>query len=245
MKYKNLILSGLLLGSVATASDNLKQIVSDIIPGTTVSKVQYAQLNGLLKAYLPNGQILYIEPNQKLIFFGEIWTKDGVSVTELDMQNWKKELRELEESKIIGTDGTDLVKDSLKLTFGQGSKEYNFVMFTNPFCGNCVDLENFLKTKNITVYTNLLHFQGKELYNLAILDSKNPIKTIDDIQKGSFDINKYTPTIEAKQVLEKMLNKAQHFNIAFTPKVFVVDTNNKIVAIIDGADIEKTKQFIK
>ncbi|MFA6685188.1 MAG: thioredoxin fold domain-containing protein [Arcobacteraceae bacterium] len=244
MKIKNLILSGLLLGSVASA-DNLKQIVSDIIPGTTVSKVQYAQLNGLLKAYLPNGQILYIEPNQKLIFFGEIWTNDGVSVTALDTQNWQKELRELEESNIIGTDGKDLVKDSLKLTFGTGSNEYKFVMFTNPFCHNCVDLENFLKNHNITVYSNLLHFQGREAYNLAILDSKNPIKTIEDIQTNKFDISKYSPTQKSKQALEKMQQKAQHFNVTFTPKVFVIDKDNKVVSVINGADIQKTKQFIK
>jgi len=52
-------------------------LVRSIIPSTKIQKVTRSQMDGLYKAYLENGEIIYVNPFKRLIFVGEIYTTKG------------------------------------------------------------------------------------------------------------------------------------------------------------------------
>ena len=86
---KSLIMGLILIFSVAQVSyamnSNLYNKIHSVIPKTKFSKVFKSQLPGLYGVLMDNGQVVYIYPSKKLIFFGQIWTNTGKNLTSLLM----------------------------------------------------------------------------------------------------------------------------------------------------------------
>ncbi len=243
---KKLIILSLMASSLLFGSDDVQidKSIQAVIPGTTISKIERAEIDGLYKAYMPNGDLLYIEPNKKLIFFGQIWTNTGVSLTQNDTARWQEELSN-QQLKNITT--TDLTKDSLKIEFGKGSQKYEFVIFTDPECPYCKKAEEVFNNQDVTVHFNFMpldfHKHAKD-WSLDVLSSKEPAKTLEDIKAGKDVKIKHTQQAEAQ--LEKMMTLAKSLNITGTPKLFVIDKNeNKIIDVINGANIPQIQKYVK
>ena len=86
----NLLIMGLvLIFGAAQASyamnGNLYNKIHSVIPKTKFSKVFKSQLPGLYGVLMDNGQVVYVYPAKKLIFFGQIWTNTGKNLTSLLM----------------------------------------------------------------------------------------------------------------------------------------------------------------
>lgn len=223
-------------------NSTIAEQVQNTIQGTTISKVEKAEINGLYKAFMPNGDLLYIEPNQKLIFFGQIWTSTGMSLTQNDVGKWQQEIM----NKKIETFAPEKFKEfALETKFNGGSERYEVVLFTDPECPYCKQVDEYLKTKKVTVFYNYtpideLHPKAREK-SLLLIAGKNMFKKKQE--KG------VPPTLDmtkAQGVLAKMEALAKELNIVGTPKLFIIDKkDNKIAKAINGANIPQIEQYLK
>jgi thiol:disulfide interchange protein DsbC len=248
LKSKKIAISLSLLATLLSANEpNLQktpeQLVKDIIPNAPISKVEQSDISNIYKAYMPNGQILYIEPNAKIIILGEMVKPNGYSITQKDTIEWQNELQA---KQIANLTPAKLIQESLKIEFAKGSKKYDFVIFTDPECPYCQKAEEVFTSKDVTVYINFMPLdfhKNAKAWSLDILSSKNPKQTASDIKNGVY--KKYEHTKEAKEQLEKMIALATELNITGTPKLFIIDKiEKKVVDVINGADIAKMKKYL-
>lgn len=221
-----------------------KNYIQAAIPGTQFSKFEKArELEGFFKLYMDNGQIMYVNPMKEIIVFGEVWTTKGQSITQNDAIKWQQELQE---KQIDGLLPSELTADALKLEFGKGSSQYEFVVFTDPECPYCKKAEDVIIKKDVTVYINYMplsfHKNARE-WSLDILSSTNPKQILADIKSGKQVKIKHTKEAEAR--LAKMEELAKKLNVTGTPKLFVIDKNaNKIVDVINGANIPQIEKYL-
>ncbi len=219
------------------------QLIRSIIPNAPISKVETSDIPNIYKAYLQNGQILYVEPNTKIIILGEMVKPNGYSITQKDTMDWQNELQA---KQIANITPEKLTKHSLKMEFGKGSKKYEFVIFTDPECPYCQKVEEAFNDKNVAVYINFMPLdfhKNAKVWSLDVLSSKNPKQTASDIKHGTY--KKYEHTKEAKEQLEKMIALATELNITGTPKLFIIDKNEKkVIDVINGADMAKIKKYL-
>ncbi|WP_187648655.1 DsbC family protein [Nitrosophilus labii] len=238
-------LSGSILNAKTLTEEQEEALVKSIIPGTKVEKVARGEIDGFYKAYLDNGQILYINPFKRLIFVGEIYTARGTNITANDRIKWQQELTD---KKIKTLKKQELIKNAVKIVNGKGGNKYEFVIFTDPECPYCRDVESFLEENDSTIYLNFFplafHKHAKK-WSLEILSSDDPKKAFSKIRKTNKDAN-ITITNEAKEKLAKMKKLAAKLGVTGTPKIYVVEKNGtKVVDIIQGRDIPKISKYLK
>jgi len=239
-----LLSSSLLLANDINSTSETKKKIGDLLPNAMISKIELSDVTNVYKTYLPNGQILYVEPDAKLIIVGEMFKPNGFSITQFDTQKWQEEL---ETQQIANLTPEKITKNSLKVNFGKGSSKYEFVIFTDPECPYCHKAEDTFKNKNATLYVNFMpldfHKNAKQ-WSLDILSSKNPKETSENIRNGKY--TKIEHTKEALAQLDKMVEVAKELNITGTPKLFIIDkTANKVVDVINGANIPKIEKYLK
>lgn len=222
-----------------------KDLVQSIVPNTKIVKVAHTPIDGLYKAYLENGNVIYVYPYKRLIFFGEIYTNSGINLTALDRQRWQEEATKKQLSKL---DVRDLTRYSFVQKFGKGSNRYAFVVFTDPECPFCRRADKFLKDKNITIYTNFMPLSfhpHARTWSLEILSSQDKQEAFKKIRETNKDLN-ISITKQARETLKNTESLAKKLGIRGTPTFFVIDTKtNKVVDIIKGANIPKIKEWLE
>ncbi|MDL0100901.1 MULTISPECIES: DsbC family protein [Campylobacter] len=241
-------LSSLLLISSLSAATLIEEqeeaLVKGVIPSTKIEKVQRAEIDGFYKAYLANGNILYVNPFKRVIFIGELYTNTGVSLTANEREAWQSELSA---AQIKDMDLKELTQYAKKLDFNQGSKKYDFVLFTDPECPFCAKVEEHFMKNNVSVYINfypLSFHQNATKWILQILSSKDFKEAFMAIRHNQRDLDVKT-TKEAEQTLNNMKALGEKLNIQGTPKLFVVEKNtSKIIDVIDGANMQKIDSYL-
>lgn len=223
-----------------------ESLVKGVIPSTKIDKVERAEVDGFYKAFLGNGNIFYINPFKRVIFIGELYTATGDSLTANDAQKWQNELNE-KSLKSANTD--ELIKNAKKVVYGKGSKKYNFIIFTDPECPFCAKAEEFFEKNDVTVFVNffpLSFHQNAKKWSEQILSSKDIKEAMRQIRTTQKDLNGVNTSKEAENTLKAMIEVGGKIGVTGTPKLFVFDSsdNNKVVAVIDGANIEKINEFL-
>lgn len=234
----------LLLASAAMAATATQQetaLVKSILPSTNIQKVQSAEVDGLYKAYLPNGEILYVYPSKRLIFIGEIYTAEGLNLTARDKIKWQND-------QLSTLKKATLIKEALKVDFNQGSNVYEFVMFTDPCCPYCKSVQEYFEKNKVSLWVNffpLPFHQNAQKYSLEILSSKNPKKAMQKIKSTGQSL-RIPITPQARAQLEKMKALGKKLNLRGIPRIYVIKKNSdKVVGLIDGADIPAIDEFLK
>ncbi len=243
---KKIILSGMTAIVLATSiyADSIRESIQEVMPQTKFEKYEKAnELYGFYRIYMENGQMFYINPLDKSIVFGEVWNNKGQSITQHFAQTWQKEL---EEKQLKNVTVEKLTKNSLKVNFGKGSSQYDFVIFTDPECPYCKTAEDAFKNKDVTIYVNFMPLdfhKNAEKWSLNVLSSKEPLKTLNEIKSGKEVKVAHSNT--AKEQLAKMVALAKELNITGTPKLFVIDkTDNKVIDVINGANVPQIQKYL-
>lgn len=241
----SLFVSAFLMADISKV-DAQRALIQNIVPNSKFTKYEKAvELDGFYRVYFDNGQLLYVNPLNETIVFGEVWNKEGKSYTMHFVQKWKEELAN-NEIKNISID--KLIKPAKKVIFNKGTQNnYSFVLFTDPECSYCKTVEKFFSENDTTVHYNFtplpFHKNAKEWSQIA-LSSKDFKKALEDIHSGN--VPKTTITEDAKKQLEKMEDLGKELKVTGTPKIYVIDEKEqKIFDVINGADIPKLKKYIK
>lgn len=232
------------LSAATLIEEQEKALVKGIIPSTKIEKVQRAEIDGFYKAFLDNGNILYVNPFKRVIFIGELYTNTGVSLTANERETWQSELSA---TQIKNMDLKELISYAKKIDFNQGSKKYDFVLFTDPECPFCARVEEHFIKNDVSIYINfypLSFHQNATKWILQILSSKDFKEAFMTIRHHQKDLDVKT-TKEAEQTLNNMKTLGEKLSIQGTPKLFVVEKNtSKIIDVIDGANMQKIDSYL-
>ncbi|MCT7910345.1 DsbC family protein [Arcobacter lacus] len=243
-----IVASTLLLANSDSKVDYELQLLNSVIPNTKISRYEPSEIQGFYKVYLDNGNLFYVNPFNKLLVFGEIWTNKGFSITQNDKSKWQSELSQTilkslnEDYKV-----EDLTKVAKKITYGKGSNKYDFLIFTDPECPYCKMAEEYFEKQNVNLYVVFiplsLHKNAKE-WSLKSLSSKDIKSTMKEIREGNIPDIKITEN--AKTDLKAMEELGTKIKVNGTPKIIVIDKKaNKVIDTINGANIEAIEKYQK
>lgn len=268
------ITSTILFATDIDKNDNIYKSIQNVIPTTKIAKYEKAEIDGLYKVFTQRGDLFYVYPFKNLIFFGEIWNKQGYSFTRGDRARFqKKQMQQKKDNinKLIKYD--ELTKFAIDVRKAKNSK-YELVVFTDPLCPFCVKLKEFLVNKQVDIKVNytfpVKHRFSKELaYSTLMVDEKHrhsfmnqtfklasnmyekrKMITKKDVEnlnnKYKIDINDKKHRTKATSQLAYMNKIAQKLNIYGTPTILIIDKSKKnIVDMIIGADTKKIKKYLK
>lgn len=211
--------------SIKNNNMTLLEKAKSIMPNTKIKDAISAGVGEMIAVLLGNDTIVYVDDKTKTIFFGEIYSQYGESLTKLHKQKLGVKPEKLNMKKVINEYGIKIKKDK--------NANFGVIVFTDPDCPYCKKIENILPNKNVEI--DYIYNPIKELHPNSI---KNSIKII--AKKLKIDENK------AKERLQKSMNFAQQLGVMGTPYLIVYNNKTKdMVGAVAGADEKKLDNLIK
>jgi thiol:disulfide interchange protein DsbC len=156
LKNTKIALSIAMLSSLpvfAGDSEESKRLFEDKFKATfnqnTFSNFEPAPISGMFQMEISN-QIVYFDPKSELIIFGEIYDKNGISVSAKTKEKWQSK-------KIANVDFSDAI------TIGNGPIQ--IVEFTDTDCPFCQRFDNWIVAKN----NDYKKKNGKDLFTRKVV----------------------------------------------------------------------------
>ena len=131
---------------VAKAQPIIKKAAIDkILPNTSYKDVKYTDIPSVLEVTLANDTVVYVHTQKGLIFFGEIYDRNGNHITYTGRKdpNTKKEL-------IVSELNFKELKD-FGIQIQKSDTDFEVIVFTDPDCPFCIRLDEYFKGKDIEV----------------------------------------------------------------------------------------------
>lgn len=214
--------------SKVNALEDAREKFSRTFPNTPVLEASETEIKGLYEI-VTGSNILYYYPEKDLIIIGEIWTKDGKSITARRIADLsKKNLKSLPLEKAV--------------RIGNGPK--TVIEFSDPDCPFCRRLsEYFEKRTDVTRYVFFIPLPmhpDARTKALFVLSSKNPEKAYRDVMKGLYDgaLPSFSPSEEAQSLLEEHITFAKKMGIQGTPTLWIDGER------VNGADFGKIERLL-
>jgi glutaredoxin len=118
--------------------------VRSVMPNTQIELIRRSPAVGFYTAFLGGGQIVYVNPSQRLLFFGEIYTHVGDNLTNISRERFV----EIKTSQAaLEINATELET----LGFGEISGDKFVAMVYSPLCPYCHKADEFLSNNQIPV----------------------------------------------------------------------------------------------
>ncbi|WP_148624553.1 disulfide isomerase DsbC N-terminal domain-containing protein [Aliarcobacter cryaerophilus] len=234
--FKKVLISSLVvsfLSATTIIEEKEFDLVQSIIPGTKIEKVKASVIvNGMYEAYFEDGSLMYVIPDKRLLFMGEIYTNTGQSLTQKSIENYKTTnnikdplYESIENLKVVSIENQKYLKELFEngiLDFKNKNQKYNIVLFKSLSCPYCKKLDEFLKDKNITISNYLAPTKDSEEYYTSKYNIKDSASKL-------------------KQQLEIVNRKIKGFGVPFA---LIIDKNYNLVDTIHGFDEDKWKRYI-
>lgn len=234
--FKKVLISSLVvsfLNATTIIEEKEFDLVQSIIPGTKIEKVKASVIvNGMYEAYFEDGSLMYVIPDKRLLFMGEIYTNTGQSLTQKSIANYKttNNIKDpldesIENLKVVSIENQKYLKELFEngiLDFKNKNQKYNIVLFKSLSCPYCKKLDEFLKDKNITISNYLAPTKDSEEYYTSKYNIKDSASKL-------------------KQQLEIVNRKIKGFGVPFA---LIIDKNYNLVDTIHGFDEDKWKRYI-
>ena len=234
--FKKVLISSLVvsfLSATTIIEEKEFDLVQSIIPGTKIEKVKASVIvNGMYEAYFEDGSLMYVIPDKRLLFMGEIYTNTGQSLTQKSIENYKTTnnikdplYESIENLKVVSIENQKYLKELFEngiLDFKNKNQKYNIVLFKSLSCPYCKKLDEFLKDKNINISNYLAPTKDSEEYYTSKYNIKDSASKL-------------------KQQLEIVNRKIKGFGVPFA---LIIDKNYNLVDTIHGFDEDKWKRYI-
>lgn len=209
------------------------ELVQSIIPGTKIQKVKTSPISGMYEAYFEDGSLMYVLPDKRLIFIGEIYTNTGESITQNSINesktktNIKDPLDEsIEKLKVISSDNQKYLKELIEngVIVGKNEKQkYYIVLFKSLSCSFCQKLDEYLL--------------NKEELNLSIYLA--PGKDSEDSYLKKYNIK--DPSKKLKEQINLLSKRIKGFGV---PYALVIDKNYNLLDTIQGFNEDKWNKYL-
>ncbi len=232
MSFVTSVIMAAVLASSSFAADNeteVRQILSKTYPNIKVGEINRSDIPGLYEVEIgPN--VVYFYPDKNLIVFGEIWTKEGKSLTAVG--------RERLAAKKVGEIPLDK-----GIRIGSGSN--TVIEFTDPDCPYCRKASEYLKGRNDTSrYVYFLPLAAhKDAENKArfILCSNDRAKAYEEVMSGKYDDRKVEPCGDERvsALIKEHRELATKAGVSATPSFWI---NGQFVM---GANIPAMENALK
>lgn len=228
------VVVGLLSASTTTIIEEKEfELVQSIIPGTKIEKVKSSGIiNGMYEAYFEDGSLMYVIPDKRLLFMGEIYTNTGQSLTQKSIENYKttNNIKDpldesIESLKVVSSENQKYLKELVEngVLEGKNKKQkYHIVLFKSLSCPYCKKLDEYLKDKNVNISNYLA-----------------PTKDSEEFYSSKYNIE--NPAFKLKQQLEIVNRKIKGFGVPFA---LIIDKNYNLVDTIYGFDENKWNKFL-
>lgn len=212
------------------ATQKAESVFESTFPQVEYTSFEESQIAGLYEV-VAGGNIMYFYPDKKYLVFGEIWTKDGQSLT-------AEKRTELMAARVKSMP----LDKAIKI----GSGKHTVVEFSDPDCPYCRKASAFLDAReDITRYVFLfpidsLHPDARKK-SQHILCSEDSASAYLEAMSGSFDdkVSELKPDCDGSaELLAMHMDTGRSVGVAGTP-VFLVDGE-----IVHGADLDRIKQIL-
>lgn len=232
--YCSLIVATSAFASSIDVQPLIEDVVKSVLPNTKVHKIAKSPIYGVYSVF-SGDNVFYVDPKQKLVIFGEIYSKNGTSITRLEREKEAPQIKKQRISEISSKQIKTILSDSIADERFGG--QFAFAIFTNPHCPHCKKLENFIADKEIDAFYILL---GNASENEKYLSAENPALAY------RMKLQDAPTTEEGIHKLEKMTAIASEHGVTGTPTVFVIDRQtNKVVDYIVGANMPQIETWIE
>ena len=215
---------------VAHAQDMelIKKQLNRIFPNFKNFTVNKTPIPGVYEIIAENNTIFYIYPGEEVgyVFFGEIWSTAGKSITQ-----------EARDKLIVkAVEKIDLSK-AVKI----GNGKHQVIAFLDPNCPHCKKgYEYFSKRNDVTEYLLFAPIFGEDSKKKSayVLCSNNPKKALDEIFFGNAtEINVSQECIQkTEKILESNVDNLQSFGPVGVPLYII---NKQIVHGANFVEIER------
>jgi thiol:disulfide interchange protein DsbC len=232
MKTITAVLAAMILTMAINAAeiDTIEENwVKSVLPNTKIERVRRSPVAGFYTALLANGQVLYVNPFQRMILIGEIFTSSGENLTAATKSSWQ------EQTSKQAVDTLD-AKKLIDLAFGDASGDKVVVMVTSPHCPYCHRADAFFESEKIPVKRIFLVNTAdansedyKRIVEVMQAPKANADKLISSWRTNSY----YAKETIVKEATIKSLEAMQEFaannQINGTPHIYFVDRKNNVV----------------
>ena len=213
--------------------DKLKKTFTNF----TATYIQEAPVKGIYEIHTTDN-IIYFSPESEIMFFGRIFNKDGIDLTQKSLaQATKKRMED------AGSSLQPLFDKALVL--GEGG-DIKLTIFTNPDCPYCQKADEWLKqvetAKGIKIEKHMIflstpHFSDSDSKIRHIICSDDKGATYNNIQKIPKEIRRNCD--EADDILKAHNDLVSFFGVNGTPS-FLLDNGE----IIGGLDRKRLSDVI-
>lgn len=212
-----------LLSLIVFIEANDLEIAQKLLPQSSIKNVAKSEIDGLLSVLLDNNQVIYLYPSKNLMFFGEIWTTDGRSLSVVHRQTLGAK------QEIINV--KDVLREfAVKIKKADALTRYGLMVFTDPNCPYCHKLQSEILKHNFEIHYVFMPLK-KGSYEASL-----------DIIKSNLNLTEQ----KAKDFLNKQSSFANQSGIAGTPFTIVYDIKTKnLIKTIAGADINQIQDLTK
>lgn len=229
--------AGILHGSIL--SDRETDLVKAVMPNSKIDRVEKSEVSGWYRAFTGEN-LLYVNPFERKIFFGKLYTMEGQDLTSGLMSQYQSE-RQLDKFKDGNVTAELLAVDPVK--YGSGSGEYVAAIFTDPFCPFCQRVDEYMKKAGATVY---YHFYPLEQLHPGATDVCKRLYSAKNLKAAlekplNNKIGEITAAGEKK--LETSLALAEKVGVRGTPVVVVIDKKTNEIKTVTNANIELLKKY--
>ena len=189
-------------------------------------EIGQSNIKGLVEIYL-QGKLMYFDIESQLLFIGEIYDKNGVSLTKATLK--QKSLEKL----------STLPSIHIVLNGGKGFKK--IVEFTDPNCPYCLKANQFFSEINNAVERHIyfdtrIHPSAKNKV-IHILCAKDKEKAFHDAYTNQ--LTKYDYCEEGAVLAEQHQQASIEMAVSGTPTFYVGDN------LVRGFDRQKLADFLR
>ncbi|OTG79782.1 thiol:disulfide interchange protein [Acinetobacter sp. ANC 4558] len=205
MKKTILLVSALISTFTFANVDTVKRNLEKNYPDIKIDNLQPTEMKGIYSGFM-SGQLVYVNDDAQHLLAGTM-------VRLKDKENLSKNL--LIKQNSIDWNALNL-NDAVKIVKGSGTRK--IVVFSDPNCPYCKNLEEELKKlKDVTIYTFIVPFKPQSIIpSKQVFCEKNPAQAWTDlISKGIQPSSKAT----CENPIDRNLALARTIGITGTPSI--------------------------
>lgn len=195
---------------------------------TPVSNARESIIPGLYEVHA-GSNVMYYYPEKKVLFFGEMYTAEGVNLT-----NESRNLLQVKQLSLLRDEGIRLGSDDAK---------NQVVEFTSPECGFCKQIHAFFsaadfQTNRTLIFDKPVTPKGRQKIEHLICEKDIEKRTADYALIMKDEDVDYKTCDEADDVIERHASFKKMMRVEGTPVLYVNSTR------VNGVNLEVIRNLL-